>query len=326
MARKKKKQSSDEKAPKPSSLKGVAIHVMPKEFYGSPGASAPVEKKPEPKPAPAPPPAPVKKKPEPISLPKKSPVVTTQTKRRSGAVLAVLVLLAIIAIAASLFLLFFEPAEAPETPITTLDPVDEIPPTPNPPAPADPVITRGIDTDSDGLSDREEVLYGTDFRNPDTDADTFLDGNEVFHGYDPLGFRPRTLMDTGTVAEFVNEARGYSILYPNRWILEAQENGIFVETTTSATMEVEEMIKASGERFDEWYLEQEFEETFSNLSAFPTRMGYQAYMSEDGTTAYIDFDDTIMAFEYDLQDELTIDFIQTFHMMLNSVTLLEEDI
>lgn len=43
------------------------------------------------------------------------------------------------------------------------------------------------DTDGDGLTDTEEVTYGTDPENSDTDGDTYLDGDEVAAGYDPNG-------------------------------------------------------------------------------------------------------------------------------------------
>ncbi len=44
------------------------------------------------------------------------------------------------------------------------------------------------DTDSDGLGDREEIkVYGTDPRRTDTDDDGFLDGQEVEGGYNPNG-------------------------------------------------------------------------------------------------------------------------------------------
>ncbi|MFH1088303.1 MAG: hypothetical protein V1719_00470, partial [Patescibacteria group bacterium] len=43
------------------------------------------------------------------------------------------------------------------------------------------------DTDSDGLSDTDEVLYGTEVDNPDTDGDGYLDGEEVANGYNPNG-------------------------------------------------------------------------------------------------------------------------------------------
>lgn len=50
------------------------------------------------------------------------------------------------------------------------------------------------DTDGDGLFDREEVkVYGTDPLNPDTDGDGYLDGIEVRAGYNPKG--PGKLLD-----------------------------------------------------------------------------------------------------------------------------------
>ena len=42
------------------------------------------------------------------------------------------------------------------------------------------------DSDQDGLSDWQEVAYGTDPYNPDSDGDGLSDGWEVAHGTDPL--------------------------------------------------------------------------------------------------------------------------------------------
>ena len=44
-----------------------------------------------------------------------------------------------------------------------------------------------IDSDNDGLTDSEELIYGTDPNNPDTDGDSFKDGDEVKNGYNPKG-------------------------------------------------------------------------------------------------------------------------------------------
>ncbi len=44
-------------------------------------------------------------------------------------------------------------------------------------------LTR--DSDHDGLSDRDEIIYSTDPANPDSDGDRYLDGEEVATGHDP---------------------------------------------------------------------------------------------------------------------------------------------
>ena len=43
-----------------------------------------------------------------------------------------------------------------------------------------------VDTDADGLTDRQEGALGTDPNNPDTDGDGLTDGSEVTNGTDPL--------------------------------------------------------------------------------------------------------------------------------------------
>lgn len=43
-----------------------------------------------------------------------------------------------------------------------------------------------LDTDQDGLSDQEEIVYGTDPKKSDTDGDGYSDGIEIKSGYDPL--------------------------------------------------------------------------------------------------------------------------------------------
>lgn len=44
-----------------------------------------------------------------------------------------------------------------------------------------------VDSDNDGLTDQQEIPYGTDLNNPDTDGDGFKDGGEVKNGYNPMG-------------------------------------------------------------------------------------------------------------------------------------------
>jgi hypothetical protein len=49
------------------------------------------------------------------------------------------------------------------------------------------IVVRAIDSDSDGLSDADEInIYSTDPLNADTDGDGAVDGLEVAYGSDPL--------------------------------------------------------------------------------------------------------------------------------------------
>lgn len=58
------------------------------------------------------------------------------------------------------------------------------------------VLTQ--DSDNDGLSDWNEVIYATDPFNKDTDGDGYLDGEEIVSGYDSLD--PDSNSETGTTA------------------------------------------------------------------------------------------------------------------------------
>lgn len=49
------------------------------------------------------------------------------------------------------------------------------------------IVSLAKDTDNDGLTDMEEIIYGTNKDNPDTDGDGHLDGAEVENGYNPAG-------------------------------------------------------------------------------------------------------------------------------------------
>jgi hypothetical protein len=44
------------------------------------------------------------------------------------------------------------------------------------------------DSDSDGLSDIDEIRYGTDPKGADSDLDGFIDGDEVKNGFDPVKY------------------------------------------------------------------------------------------------------------------------------------------
>ena len=315
------------------------VHVMPSLYQGGklpegskarlPSApakhevtSAPTEKS-----------APVVKRP----LQKPVPPKSNPHKRRILLIVGGAVLLALILVVSIVLLMRPETSPAPEpSPVVTIpepspvmttpEPVPDFRPEPEPmpePFPKEP--TPGRDTDSDGLSDVEERLYGSNVRLPDTDRDGFLDGNEVFHQYDPLTPNPATLLERGVVTRGLKER--VMLLYPSIWqpttafetpnaldfSLEAP-SGERITMTTSLVLETStlqaELARMADVEEDPDVLEVEYSKS---------KAGYELAMEKDQLRATLIVDGLLVVLRYELGEKNTVDFVQTFQMIVNSV-------
>ncbi len=204
------------------------------------------------------------------------------------------------------------PSETEERPETT------------PPASSE--ARPGTDSDSDGLTDVEEqTIYATDPFLPDTDADGFLDGNEVFHRYNPNGTAPGTLESAGLVKPYnasvatSTEPLPYGILYPAVWSLTGEDpiNAVFLAPTSEQVL-LTVSAKAAGEALASWLTSQGMDPTTFRASV--TKNGLSLLTSEDQLTAYVDGGDQVVTLRYDLGIKGSVDYLQTFQMMLNSLT------
>lgn len=92
------------------------------------------------------------------------------------------------------------------------------------------VDTVFADTDEDGLTDPEEILYNTDPNNPDSDGDGVSDGDEVAQGSDPAVFTVFDSDDDGITDN--NDACVNSILSATV-LINGVDSG--VANTTNAT-------------------------------------------------------------------------------------------
>lgn len=303
---------------KPSDF-GVVIHAMPTEFYGK--AVAPVVEAPKPVLA-APVPAPV----VPTAIVPKQPSGPLPPPKRKSTMLLVVVGVLVIGALGAMAYVFLQqpvPVEEPvvtETPVVTA-PVETVV-TPEP----EPEVTEpqpAKDTDSDGLTDVEELLYGTDFRDPDTDHDTFLDGNEVFHRYDPKGTAPSTLLDTGAVKVYTDASAPFVIYYPVSWkaTTNATASEVTFKSPTQAKMTVVWATKAIEMTPEEWVAANVQDAGDATLDATYTKEGFYVAQSEDGFTAYLDGGAQMFVITYDLNGAEEIAYRQTYEMMVNSFTL-----
>ena len=297
-------------------LGDIVIHAMPQEFYGREASlktpQPPVAK---PVPPPVPPPAP---KPLPVAKP-----VVVKPKRSKAAVFVVLsIVLGLGALGGVAYVYFTQPEPVSQSTPTKPVPQPEPEPEPEPElVPAKPV--SGVDTDSDGLTNVEELLYGTDFRDPDTDGDTFLDGNEVFHRYHPLGLAPSTLLDTGAVRVIESVELPFTIYYPTSWnpVSTPSAKRVVFRAASGATVSVLWQDKSAETTLADWYEENVGEPALSRLEETTTKEGYSAYIGPDDRVLYIDGGTLVATLLYDLGDSLTIEYLQTFKMMANSFKL-----
>ncbi|MBI1908529.1 hypothetical protein HYS28_03935 [Candidatus Uhrbacteria bacterium] len=183
------------------------------------------------------------------------------------------------------------------------------------------------DTDSDGLTDIEELLYGTNFREPDSDKDSYLDGNEVFHRYHPLGDAPATLLDTGAVKVFEDALYPFTMYYPSSWSTSLDETNMTVAFRSSrqASITVEWEEKPADETLADWYDASHTDRASGDLKEILTKEGYYGLTTADDRTAYLDFGgDAVITLTYDLGSRTQVEYLQTFQMMVNSLTMVED--
>lgn len=181
----------------------------------------------------------------------------------------------------------------------------------------------GLDSDSDGLSDVEESVFGTDARVPDTDRDGFLDGNEVFHLYNPGATAPVRLVDSGLVTPLVSPA-GWSIFIPKGWTstLDTVDGSkSTIRSGQGETYRVELLDNAQGQPLLEWYLAANPGTPSAGPRAITTKGGLEGLLGSDRLDAFFAWDGKIFKITYDNGTKSFINFRTSFEMMLNSLRL-----
>jgi hypothetical protein len=74
----------------------------------------------------------------------------------------------------------------------------------------------GTDRDSDGLTDKEEDLFGSNKESADSDSDGYSDAVEVSGLYDP-NKKSAKLVDSGKLVTYLADDGSYSLIRPGEW-------------------------------------------------------------------------------------------------------------
>lgn len=180
----------------------------------------------------------------------------------------------------------------------------------------------GLDRDSDGLTDVEETVYGTNNLKPDTDDDRYLDGNEVFHLYNPLALAPGKLLDSGVVRSLTSTS-GWTLYIPTVWTTspdQADPNKLLIQTGKGEYLSITVESNPSKQELIPWVAARinAAPETFG---AFTTKGGLSGIYSEDRMQAWLSWGDAVFHISYDLNGQPFVNFRTTLEMMLNSMRL-----
>lgn len=181
----------------------------------------------------------------------------------------------------------------------------------------------GLDSDSDGLTDLEEALFGTNVRNPDTEGDGFLDGNEVFHLYNPSGPAPVRLLDSNLV-RIETAPIGWALSIPASWSMKldaANGSRATIDTKHGELFRVAVESNPARKPMLDWYLEKHPGDDPSMVMQYRSKTGYSGIIGSDLLTTYIPWGDRVFVLTYDLDGQSFINFRTTYAMILNSLML-----
>lgn len=214
-----------------------------------------------------------------------------------------------------------EPAP-PETP--TEPPVEPPPTEPAPTLPPATQLPSGADTDADGLTDAEEILYGTDTSKPDSDGDGFTDKQELVNGYNPAG--SGRLIESVLVKTYTSATTPqFTINYPAAWTVERVSDGEGIRFIASPDEFMSVSLQPNSENLFilDWY-----KKIFTNIdtTAIPTEtLGkHIGIFSPDRQTFYfIDADNPAQVFvtSYNSGTKTELSYRAAFELLIGSITL-----
>lgn len=146
------------------------------------------------------------------------------------------------------------------------------------------------DSDSDTLTDEEEIIFSTQVDTWDTDGDGYYDGQEVVNLYNPNGFSPVKLIDSGLIAEYTNPVWQYRLYYPLGWEIgevDTEFRQVLISTLSGDFVEVRVFDRESGISFQEWFSTHIEGEAFQDIRRVSNRFQEEGWRRKDGLVGYM---------------------------------------
>lgn len=180
----------------------------------------------------------------------------------------------------------------------------------------------GEDKDSDGLTDKEERLIGSNPENADSDGDTYSDGSEIMNGFNPNG--QGKLLDNPFVKKYENTTYKYSIFYPAVWELTSVggDDSIFIRSQDNQFIQI--IIQPNDEKLPiaDWHKKQFNQELISEDNEISGN-GWTGIKSVDGMVAYLTDNNfkNIYTLSYSTGQSETLEYIGLFNAMIKNLEI-----
>lgn len=174
-----------------------------------------------------------------------------------------------------------------------------------------------VDTDKDGLSDLEEIVFKTSKDIKDTDGDGFNDLSEVLNKYNPSG-NGKIIENVG-LREYVNEKYKYAMYIPRDWKLENVdgEKSIIIKTPDNQMLQVGVSLNLNKQPIEDWYREQFDAKLIEQKNKF-TISGVDAIKRDMGRHVYIAYAGNIYNIAYVVGEGVSANYQNLFNMMVSS--------
>jgi len=182
------------------------------------------------------------------------------------------------------------------------------------------IYARALDTDSDGLTDVEEGVLGTDPEAEDSDSDGYSDLSELGNLYNPAG--TGKIIINPNIKKYSNLSYSYSLYYPSIWSVDTigDEDSIMFKLGNDQFIQIiiQENINKQG--LESWYTEQFNVSELEEGQDF-YKKGWYAIRSVDGLNFYLSNPDQsfIYTITYNLGLDETLNFQNIFKMMIDSI-------
>lgn len=177
------------------------------------------------------------------------------------------------------------------------------------------------DLDQDSLTDIEEELFDTDSGAWDTDTDGYYDGQEVYNLYNPKGFAPVKIIDSGLALEYVSPNFDYRLYYPSAWqlgVVNTDGKQVLFSALSGEYVEVRVMDRDLTEDFVAWFGRTALGQRITDIQQISNRFQIEVWRRKDGLVAYVVNGRQIYVLTYHSPETGPVAFRQVMDMMVQS--------